>query len=75
MERLTGPTRTYKSFDTAGVDDRGNPVDLRVAIKLLNKEMAPELIKLKVRNRNIPAYGATTNLLFSRLAARSCLSR
>lgn len=50
MERLTGPTRTYKSHDTAGVNDRGEPVDLRVAITLLNREMAPEVIKLKVRN-------------------------
>jgi len=47
---------TYKSYDTAGIDDRGEPVNIRVAIKLLNKEMAPEVIKLKVRN--ILAYGA-----------------
>ena len=50
MDRLTGPTRTYKSHDTAGVNDRGEPVDIKVAIKILNKEIAPEVIKLKVRN-------------------------
>jgi hypothetical protein len=57
MHRLTGPTRTYKSHDTAGINDRGEPVNIRVAIKLLNKEIAPEIIKLKVRN--ILVYGAT----------------
>lgn len=59
MDRLTGPTRTYKSHDTAGLNDRGEAVDLRVAIKLLNREMAPEVIKLKVRN--LLASGATTH--------------
>jgi len=57
MNRLTGYTRTYKSHDTAGINDRGEPVDIRVAIKLLNKDIAPEVIKLKVRQAH--AYGAT----------------
>lgn len=55
MERLSGPLRTYKSHDTAGINDRGEPVDIKVAIKLLNKDMAPEVIKLKVRY--VSAYG------------------
>lgn len=59
MGGLTGPTRTYKSHDTAGVNDRGEPVDIREARKLLNREMAPEVIKLKVRN--VVAYGAITH--------------
>lgn len=50
MERLTGPVRIYKSHDTAGIDDRGEDVDIKVAVKLLNKEIAPDVIKLKVRN-------------------------
>lgn len=56
MERLTGPIRTYKSHDTAGINDRGEPVDIKVAITLLNKEIALETIKLKVRN--VLVYGA-----------------
>jgi len=50
MDRLTGATRTYKSHDTAGVNDRGEPVAIRDAIKLLNKDIAPEIVKLKVRS-------------------------
>ena len=57
MDRLTGPTMTYKSHDTAGVNDRNEPVNIRVAIKLLNKEIAPEVVKLKVRT--ILAYEET----------------
>ena len=57
MDKLTGAIRTYKSHDTAGINDRGEPVDIKVAIKLLNKEIAPEIIKLKVRN--LLVYGAT----------------
>lgn len=49
MDRLAGPTRIYKSHDTAGINDRSEPIDIKVAIKLLNKEMAPEVIKLKVK--------------------------
>lgn len=49
MDRLTGATRIYKSHDTAGVNDRGEPVDTKVATRLLNKDIAPEIIKLKVR--------------------------
>lgn len=56
MDQLAGPVRTYQSHDTAGVDDRGEPVDIKVAIKVLNKEMAPETIKLKVRK--VPIYKA-----------------
>lgn len=56
MDRLTGLIRTYQSHDTAGINDRGEPVDIKVAIKLLNKEMAPETIKLKVRK--VLAYKA-----------------
>lgn len=52
---------TYKSHDTAGVNDRGEPVNIRVAIKLLNREIAPEVIKLKVRN--ILVYGETIHQL------------
>lgn len=50
MNRLTGATRIYKSHDTAGVNDRGDPVTIRAAIKLLNKDIAPEIVKLKVRS-------------------------
>jgi len=50
MDRLTGATKVYKSHDTPGDDDRGNPITLRDAVKLLNKDMAPEVIKLKVRS-------------------------
>jgi len=50
MDRLTGATRTYKSHDTAGVNDRGEPVAIRDAIKLLNRDIAPEIVKLKVRS-------------------------
>ena len=57
MERLTGPTRTYKSHDTAGFNDRGEPVDLRVAIRILNRDVAPEVIKLKVSK--VTAFGPT----------------
>jgi len=57
MDRLIGVTRTYKSHDTAGVDDRGDPVTVRAAIKLLNKDIAPEIVRLKVRS--VPARGAT----------------
>lgn len=57
MDKLTGAIRAYKSHDTAGINDRGEPVDIKVAIKLLNKEIAPEIIKLKVRN--LLVYGAT----------------
>lgn len=53
MERLTGATTTYKSHDTAGLDDRGDPVDIKIAVKLLNREMAPETIKLKVRTISV----------------------
>jgi hypothetical protein len=53
LERLAGATRTYKSHDTAGLDDRRDPVDIKIAVKLLNKEMAPETIKLKVRTISV----------------------
>lgn len=59
MDRLTGPTRTYKSHDTAGVNDRGELIDLRVAIRILNRDIAPEVIKLKVRK--VPAFEWTTH--------------
>ena len=59
MNRLTGPIRTYKSHDTAGINDRGQPVDIRVAIKILNREIAPEIIKLKVRNVPVPCGVST----------------
>ena len=49
MGRLTGPTRTYKSHDTAGINDRGELVNIRTAISILNREIAQEIIKLKVR--------------------------
>ena len=66
MDRLSGPTRAYKSHDTAGINDRREPVDIKVAIKLLNKDMAPEVIKLKVRH--VFAHGRSfANLLFCRL--------
>ena len=57
MERLTGSTRAYKSHDTAGINDRGELVNIRVAVRILNKEIAPETIKLKVRD--VLAYEAT----------------
>lgn len=57
MDRLTGATRTYKSHDTPGVDDRGEPISPEAAVKLLNKEIVPETLKLKVRI--VLEYGAT----------------
>ena len=59
MDRLTGSIMTYKSHDTAGINDRGEPVDIRVAIKILNREIAPETIKLKVRNVPVPCGVST----------------
>jgi len=73
MNRLTGPTRTYKSHDTAGINDRTEPVDIRVAIKLLNRDIAPEIIRLKVRQALV--YGATIHQSPSRSVVRSCSSR
>lgn len=69
MGRLSGPTRTYKSHDTAGIDDRMEPVDIKVAIKRLNQDMAPEVIKLKVRY--VSVHGRSfANLRFHRLGAK-----
>ena len=59
MDRLTGATRTYKSHDIPGVDDRGRRIRPEVAVKLLNKEIVPETLRLKVRT--IPMYRATAN--------------
>lgn len=56
MNQLTGATRTYKSHDTPGVDDRGERVRMKVAIALLNKEIALEILRLKVRD--LLVYGA-----------------
>lgn len=74
MERLAGPTMTYKSHDAVGINDRMEPVDIRVAIKILNREIAPEVIKLKVRN--VLGYEATIlqppSPPFSRSAAKLC---
>ena len=74
MERLTGSVKIYKSHDTAGINDRGEPVTVRAAIKILNKDIAPETVKLKVRS--VLAYGAIVRQpLLSRLVVRSCSSR
>ena len=76
MDRLTGAIRIYKSHDTAGVNDRGEPVTIRAAIKLLNKDMAPEIVKLKVRS--VSACGSTVDQSpppLPRSAVRSCSSR
>ena len=74
MDKLTGQIITYKSIDTAGINDRRERVDIKTAIKLLNREIAPEVIKLKVRD--IPVYrNSSTNFLPSRSVARLCSSR
>ena len=74
MGELTGSTITYKSHDTPGIDDRRKPVKMEVATRLLNKEIVPETLGLKVRN--VLAYGATfVNLLLPRSVVRSCSSR
>jgi hypothetical protein len=71
MNRLTGATLSYKSHDTAGINDRGERVDIKVAIRLLDKEMAPETIKLKVGN--VSTHGlSSTNFLPLRSGARLC---
>ena len=74
MDKLTGQIITYKSIDTAGINDRRERVDIKTAIKLLNKEIAPEVIKLKVRD-TLVYRNASMNFLPSRSVARSCSLR
>lgn len=69
MDQLSGPTLTYKSHDTAGLNDRGEIVDIKTAVKLLNKEIALEVIKLKVRSLLARGY-SLSNPRFSRLGVK-----
>lgn len=48
LARLPGQSSTYEARDSAGIDSKGQPVNLVARDKLLERLVVPKVVQLKV---------------------------